>query len=207
MGGRGDEYGVEIDDLHAQRLQVVQLFQHAHQVAAVVAAVVVRLGHGFPGAGMAYVILRVPVFPVHHVALRVALPEAVRQDLVLHRALGPLGHMKPRNHLEGPGRVRRGHGVHPPGAPPVEVNIPVPPLHQEGIEHRLRPAVDFGLIPVEGVVALVFRHVCHDRGEALEQLDGHLRPLQDAQADGDVIARLRLGGLSKQLRPVAEYRG
>ena len=48
MRRRRDEYGVEINDLHAKGLKIIQLLPYTHKVATIVASIVVRFGHGVP---------------------------------------------------------------------------------------------------------------------------------------------------------------
>ena len=204
---RGHEQRIEVDGLHAQRFQIVQLLAHAHQVAAVVTVEVVRLGQGVPGRGVADGRVGVIVLTVHHVVLGAAVAEAVGQNLILHRALGPLGHVEAGDDRERPHRVRRGHVADPPGAHAVEVDVAPLPLHEEGIEHGGVPAVELRLVPVEAVVGLVLRHQRGLAGKAAQQRDLRLRALLDAQAHGDVLPALRLRGLAKQRRAVGKYGG
>ena len=198
----GDEQGVEVDGLHAQALQVVQLLHDAHQVAAVEAAVVVAQGQRVPRGRVADVAVGVVVLPVLHVVSGIAVAKAVRQYLILHRALGPFRDVKAGDDPKG-GLLRRGgHVVHPAGPPAVEVDHAPLPGHQKGIELGLFAQIDLRLVPVEGVVSPVARHPHPHHGEAPQQL--HLSPgvLPDAQAHAHVVPRLGLHGLPKERRAV-----
>ena len=87
MGGGGHENGVEINRLHAQALQVIQLFLHAHQVAAVEHPVIADLGQLMPVFRVADIAAGIVILAVAHIIEGIAVAEAVGKNLVLHRAL------------------------------------------------------------------------------------------------------------------------
>ncbi len=87
---RGDEDRVQVDDVHAQVLKVVQLFHDSLQVAAVEIPDVHALGRGVPVLHPLHVLVEIAVLAGQHVICRIPVAETVRVDLVHDRPVGPL---------------------------------------------------------------------------------------------------------------------
>ena len=111
MGGGRYENGVEINCLHPQALQVIQLFQHALQVAAIEHAVIADLRQLVPVFRVADIAAGIIVLVVAHIVEGIAVAEAVGENLVLQRPLRPGGHVEPGNQVEGVGRIGKRHGI------------------------------------------------------------------------------------------------
>ena len=208
MAGGGDEEGVEIDGLHPQALEIVQLLADARQVAAVEAVEIAVAGQLVPGGGNAGRGATVAVLAGNDIVGGVAVAEAVGENLVLDGALGPAGHVVAGQDAEGAVRVREGQGLHRLGAGAEIVEHETLPADEEGVEHAYAPsALQPGFKPVERIVGADEGHV-HLLG-AVAQQQGHVGPQAPghAQADGDHVTHVRLRRGAEQLCFIAEYGG
>ena len=193
MAGGGNEEGVEIDGLHPQALEVVQLLADARQVAAVEAVEIAVAGQLVPGGGYAGRGATVAVLAGNDIVGGVAVAEAVGENLVLDGALGPAGHVVAGQDAEGAVRVRESQGLHRLGAGAEIVEHETLPADEEGVEHAYAPAaLQPGFKPVERIVGAGEGHV-HLLG-AVAQQQGHVSPQAPghAEADGDHVPHVRL---------------
>ena len=104
VGGR-DEDRIEVDRVDPQLVEVIELVDDALQVSAVVLARVITRWRTVPVVDVHDLSAVVGVLAGHDVVARVAVAEPVREDLVHHRALGPLRHPELRVKIPPPVRL------------------------------------------------------------------------------------------------------
>ena len=205
-GGR-NENGIEVEHLHPQLLQIIQFVHHALQIAAVKHPIVPDLGQLMPAGGVAHVIPGVKILPAAHVGAGIAVAEPIRENLILHRALGPFRHVEAGNDVEGMGGIGEGHGIGQGGPRAQIMDILALPGDQKsiinggGVLHGI-----FRFIPVEHIVGFDPLHIRHAGGHAGQK--SHLRPgvFHDAEANGYRIPHIGLRGRAEKGRFIAEYR-
>ena len=99
VGGR-DKQGIEVNDLHSQILEIVQLLHDALQVTSVEAPHVHGRRVFIPVLHMFHRFSDIDVLSVFHIVGWISIAETVHKDLVHDRALGPVGSTKSRSDLE-----------------------------------------------------------------------------------------------------------
>ena len=149
------------------------------------------------------------VFVVHHVVGGIAVAETVREDLVLHRALGPVRNVEARHEAESVGGIEVGDIMFI-GAYAVFVigNFrSVRTLNQETVDDLGFAADDAGRVIIKVIVTLFLFHHGPD-GERFEEKDDTLRTaLCDPQVDADGVAAVRFRRKTVVRRLVAEDGG
>jgi len=98
--GWGNKQRIEVDDLHPQILQVIQLVPHALQVTAVETAYIHRRRVSAPVRNPVYRTPNVDILTLCHIIALVSIAEAVHKDLVHDCALRPLRRMESRGDAE-----------------------------------------------------------------------------------------------------------
>ena len=90
MIGRRDKDRIQIEDLHTQVAQVVQLVNDALQVSAVEVSYIHGLGQAVPFVHGVHMAVDIAVFIRFHVVGGISVAEAVDKDLVHDGAFGPV---------------------------------------------------------------------------------------------------------------------
>ena len=197
--GRGHENGVQINSLHLQFLQIIQLVYDALQVAPVEIAHI-HLGRRLlPVRDAAHRLINVNVLPVQHVVGRVAVAEAVRIDLVHHRSPGPLGHMESRRDAEikaVPQVVAHAQAV---------IVADLVPLHDtEIISKHMLPHAEAQRVKIKSFIKALPAKRRHLAGSLLDQQHTVHISAAGSETKGHRIPRVGLAGTSEVLRLVAE---
>ena len=135
------------------------------------------------------------VFVIHHVVGRIAVAEAVCEDLILNGAFGPVRHMEAGDEAEGVGGIEIGRMMFVgTDAALVKGDLcPVRTFDQKTVDDLALAADDAGFIPVEEVVALCLDHHGSDGQGFKKQDDALCAVFRDPQADPDRVAAIRLG--------------
>ena len=161
-----------------------------------------------PIGHVAHIIAHIKIFLVPHVGTGIAVVKAVRENLVLHGALGPFRHMEAGIHPKGMGGIREGNGSGVYRAGAQIMNVLSPPCDQKRIKHGgAAGAGQHRFIPVKKRVAAAEGHI-DDLGRiAGQQGDLGLGVFLDTQANVNLIAGLRLGGGAEKRGFIAENGG
>ena len=184
---RRHEKRVEVDDADAEALDIVQLRAHAGEVTAVKSVHVKGLDRGVPVLNTTRCPAEVDVFVVDDVVRRVAITEAIDEDLVHDGALRPVRDMETRH------QAVRELAVHVVAdAEAVEMQ-PFLALHDEkavalgGLTDH-----DLMLIIVEACVTLDELHLRAAVGFVEKDIDGiHVLPCCP-KSERNGISRIRL---------------
>ena len=94
------ENRVEIDDIHTQILNIIQLIPYALQVTAVEAAHVHLTGIFAPIRHMHDILVYIKILVIHDIVGRIAIAKPVHVDLIHDGALGPVRGAKSRSDPE-----------------------------------------------------------------------------------------------------------
>ena len=194
MIGGGDENRVQVEYLDAEILEIIELVDDTLDIAAVEAAEIGVGGDVVPVRGMLDVADGIVIFVIHDVVGRIPVAEPVGEDLVLHGAFGPGGHMEPGNETEGISRVELGIVIiHNAGAALVIGHTDaLGAFDQKAIDKGLAVADHGGFI----IIKIIVRgDLCHEdaKGERLRHQNGAGNAaLFHAEADFDRIPGIRL---------------
>ena len=194
MAGRGDKDRIQVQGFNAQILEVIQLVQDTLQVTAVEGTDIGVSGHSVPVGNMLGVTDDVIILIIRYIVGRIPVEEPVRENLVLHGAFRPAGHMEPRNKPEGIGGIvlRDMMLIRADTAFIIGDLCAVRALDQEAINHFGFAADDAGFIIIEKVIA--FRFVHHGpNGHGLKKQNNAFGTVfRNPQTDPDGIADIRL---------------
>ena len=105
---------IEIDDLHAEVFEIIELVHDPLQIAAVVLPGVIGRGRTVPVLDLQHLAAVVSVLAGQHIVVRVTVAKTVREDLIHHCAVGPVGDLEFRGIIPPAlcaGLLRRGRAV------------------------------------------------------------------------------------------------
>ena len=193
MAGGGNKDRVEIKDLDPQILQIIQLIQNALEIAAVEAADIRIARQGIPVIDVLGVAYGVIVFIVHYIVGWISVAEAIREDLVLNGALGPVRDVESGNEAESIGRVviRDMMLISADTAFIICDFGTIWAFNQETVDNFVLVADYTGFIIIKKVITFDLVHHCADR-DGLKKQNNTLRTVPgDPQTDPDSIPAIR----------------
>ena len=209
MAGGGDENRVQVQNLYAEGLQIVQLVQNALQVPAVKGPDVRVRGERGPVGDVLRMADGIIVFVVGHVIGGIPVTETFRKNLILHGSFRPFRNMKAGLKAEGIRRIVFRESVFHGAASVFVVGNadPVRAFDQETVHDLGRVADNAGLIEIKEIIGAFLFHQRADFQGFREENDPFGASFRDPDPDIDRVADVRLGGKTVKRRFIAENRG
>ena len=99
--GGGYKQRVEINNLHAQILEIVQFIHDPLQIPSIKVPDVHSLGRTVPVFYLLYFFINITILSGYHIIGRVAVTEPVCKNLIHDGSLGPVRRLKSRHNPEG----------------------------------------------------------------------------------------------------------
>ena len=196
---RRDKNRVQVQNFNTKLAQIVEFLDHARKVSAVKFLHILALRRTVPVRHALGITVDIVIFAGLHIVGRIAVAEAVDENLVHDRALRPVRRVESRRNPETHRLAVREHHTEP-----VVAEHAVLRGHLEEVVKRLVDELHLGPVPVKPVIALIARHIDAARALLDHNRNAPRLILPDAQLYGHGVIGLRLAGRAEHLRPVRE---
>ena len=209
MAGGRDENRVQVQYPDAQVLEIIQFIDNSLDVSAVEAAEIGIRGDSIPFRCVFGMADGVIIFIIHHIIGRIAIAEAIHEDLVLHGTFCPVRHMKAGNEPEGIDGIKVQRPViHNPGTDfIISDGNAVHRLNQETIDDFIFVTDNFCLVVIEKVIRFNLVHQGSD-GQRIKQDDNAGGTvLCDPKANRDTVTGIRLRRRTEERGFIMKDRG